>query len=147
MGRKLSAFLSQLYWLLGDLSERNKQEVKDFLLDFVSNEPQAKSRIERFPDDERAMASCCPHRKQTKLSDTAKHGRRRRRCCKICSRHFLSATGTARYRSQTNVKTWLKFLRCFFRRDSVRKCAETCRMQLWRDFHMRQRFSLAWRLG
>ena len=75
MERKLSAFLPQLYWLFGDLSEQEKQEVKDFLLDFVSNEPRAKSRIDRFPDDERAMASCRPHCKQIKLSDTAKHGR------------------------------------------------------------------------
>ena len=75
MELKLSAFLTQLYWLLGDLSEQDKQVVKDFLLDFASNEPQAKSRIDRFPDDGSAMASCCPHRKQTKLSDTAKHGR------------------------------------------------------------------------
>ena len=72
---KLSALLTQLYWLLGDLSEQDQQEVKDFLLDFVSNEPRAKSRIDRFPDDERAMASCCPQCKQIKLSDTAKHGR------------------------------------------------------------------------
>ena len=75
MGRKLSAFLTQLYWLLGDLSEQDKQEVNDFLLDFVSNEPQDKSRIDLFPDDERAMASCFPYCKQIKLSDTAKHGR------------------------------------------------------------------------
>ena len=75
MELKLSAFLTQLYWLLGDLSEQVKQEVKDFLLDFASNEPRAKSRSERFSDDERAMASCCPHCKQIKLSDTAKHGR------------------------------------------------------------------------
>ena len=75
MELKLSAFLPQLYWLLGDLSGQDKQEAKDFLLGFVSNEPQAKSRIERFLNDERAMASCCPHCKQIKLSDTAKHGR------------------------------------------------------------------------
>ena len=134
MELKLSAFLTQLYWLLGDLSEQDKQEVKDFLLDFASNEPRAKSRIDRFPDDEYGKTSCCPHCKQIKLSDTAKHGRRRRRRCKICSRPFLSTKGTARYRSQTDVKTWLNFLRCFFRRDSISKCAEICHIQLWRDF-------------
>ena len=75
MELKLSAFLTQLYWLLGDLSEQDKQVVKDFLPDFASNDPQAKSRIDRFLDDERAMASCRPHCKQIKLSDTAKHGR------------------------------------------------------------------------
>ena len=75
MELKLSAFLTQLYWLLGDLSEQDKQEVKDFPLDFASNVPRAQSRIDRFPDDERAMASCSPHCKQIKLSDTAKHGR------------------------------------------------------------------------
>ena len=147
MEMKLSAFLTQLCWLLGDLPEQDKQEVKDFPLDFVSNE-RAKSRFERFPDDERAVASCCPHCKSSQIAGHGKTrpGSRRRRC-KICSRHFLFTTGTARHRSQTDVITWLKFLRCFFRRDSVRKCAETCLMQLWRDFHMCQRFSLAWRLG
>ena len=74
MELKLSAFLTQLCWLLGDLPEQDKQEIKEFPLDFASNEPQAQSRIDRFPDDERAMASCCPHCKQIKLPDTAKHG-------------------------------------------------------------------------
>ena len=74
MELKLSAFLTQLCWLLGDLSEQDKQEVKDFLLDFVSNEPQAKSRIDRFLNDEYGKTSCCPHCKQIKLPDTAKHG-------------------------------------------------------------------------
>ena len=140
MELKLSSFLTQLYWLLGDLSEQDKQEVKDFLLDFVSNEPQARSRIDRFPDDEYGKTSCCPHCKSNQIVryDKTRLGRQRRRC-KICSRSFLSTTGTARYRSQTDVKTWLNFLRCFFRRDSIRKCAEICHIQLWRAFYMRHK--------
>ena len=41
MELKLSAFLTQLCWLLGDLPEQDKQEIKEFPLDFASNEPQA----------------------------------------------------------------------------------------------------------
>ena len=140
MELKLSAFLTQLYWLLGDLSEQDKQEVKEFLLDFVSNEPQARSRIDSFLNDEYGKTSCCPHCKSNQIVRYGKTRLERQRYrCKTCSRHFLSTTGTARYRSQTDIKTWLNFLRCFFRRDSIRKCAETCHIQLWRAFYMRHK--------
>ena len=37
MELKLSVFLNLLYWLLGDLSEQDKQDVECFPLDFMSN--------------------------------------------------------------------------------------------------------------
>ena len=49
MELKHSAFLTQLYWLLGDLSEQDKQEVKDFPLDLrrMCPGPRAASTVFR----------------------------------------------------------------------------------------------------
>lgn len=83
--------------------------------------------------------SNCPHCGSTHFVKNGAKCDNQRYLCRECSKSFVKQTGTILYNSQKDVEVWELYIHCMIKGFSLRKCAETCGINLGTAFTWRHK--------
>lgn len=90
--------------------------------------------------------SNCPHCGSTHFVKNGAKCDNQRYLCRECSKSFVKQTGTILYNSQKDVEVWELYVHCMIKGFSLRKCAETCGINLGTAFTWRYKILNALRV-
>ena len=81
----------------------------------------------------------CPHCHSKHIIKKGKYDNKQRYKCKDCNTYFRDNNNTITFNSRKNVNTWIKYLKCFIDRRSLRESSEICNISLPTAFEWRHK--------
>ena len=102
--------------------------IKDIFLLLVSKEKQ-----------NNCAELVCPHCNSKYIVKNGKNKDKQRYKCKSCRKSFIPETNTPIYYSKKDIAVWIQYLECLFAQNSLKDCAEKCKISVSTAFFWRHR--------
>ena len=102
--------------------------IKDIFLLLVSKEKQ-----------NNCAELVCPHCNSKYIVKNGKNKDKQRYKCKSCRKSFIPETNTPIYYSKKDITVWIQYLECLFAQNSLKDCAEKCKISVSTAFFWRHR--------
>ena len=102
--------------------------IKDIFLLLVSKEKQ-----------NNCAELVCPHCNSKYIVKNGKNKDKQRYKCKSCRKSFITETNTPIYYSKKDIAVWIQYLECLFAQNSLKDCAEKCKISVSTAFFWRHR--------
>lgn len=83
--------------------------------------------------------SNCPYCSSTHFVKNGTKCDNQRYLCRECNKSFVGQVGTILYNSQKDIEVWELYIHCMIKGFSLRKCAETCGINLGTSFTWRHK--------
>ena len=81
----------------------------------------------------------CPHCNSKYIVKNGKNKDKQRYKCKNCRKSFIPETNTPIYYSKKDISIWIQYLECLFGQNSLKACAEKCKISVSTAFFWRHR--------
>ena len=102
--------------------------IKDIFLLLVSKEKQ-----------NNCAELVCPHCNSKYIVKNGKNKDKQRYKCKSCRKSFILETNTPIYYSKKDISIWIQYLECLLGQNSLKDCAEKCKISVSTAFFWRHR--------
>ena len=81
----------------------------------------------------------CPHCSSKYIVKNGKNKDKQRYKCKSCRKSFILETNTPIYYSKKDISIWIQYLECLLGQNSLKDCAEKCKISVSTAFFWRHR--------
>ena len=81
----------------------------------------------------------CPHCSSKYIVKNGKNKDKQSYKCKNCRKSFIPETNTPIYYSKKDISIWIQYLECLFGQNSLKACAEKCKISVSTAFFWRHR--------
>ena len=81
----------------------------------------------------------CPHCNSKYIVKNGKNKDKQRYKCKSCRKSFILETNTPIYYSKKDISIWIQYLECLLGQNSLKDCAEKCKISVSTAFFWRHR--------